>query len=68
MMSYKRNHDFVDVYLAKKDINLEDIVMQEEEVAEVKWVKPEELEELIKENQTPKSLEMYFGFLRELIG
>ena len=68
MMSYKRNHDFVDVYLAKKDINLEDIVMQEEEVAEVKWVKPEELEELIKENQTPKSLEMYFGFLRKLIG
>lgn len=68
MMSYKRNHDFVDVYLARKDIKLEDIVMQEEEVAEVKWVKPEELEELIKENQTPKSLEMYFGFLRKLIG
>lgn len=68
MMSYKRNHDFVDVYLARKDIKLEDIVMQEEEVAEVRWVKPEELEELIKENQTPKSLEMYFGFLRKLIG
>lgn len=68
MMSYKRNHDFVDVYLARKDINLDEIVMQEEEVAEVKWVKAEELEKLIKENQTPKSLEMYFGFLRKLIG
>lgn len=67
MMSYKRNHDFVDVYLARKDIELEEITMQKEEVSDVKWVSKEELEELIKENQTPKSLQIYFEFLKNLI-
>lgn len=67
MMSYKRNHDFVDVYLARKDIDLKDITMQAEEVADVKWVAVEELENLIKEEQTPKSLQIYFGFLKNLI-
>ena len=67
MMSYKRNHDFVDVYLARKDIKLEEITMQKEEVADVKWVTVEELENMIKENLTPKSLQIYFGFLKQLI-
>ncbi len=67
MMSYKRNHDFVDVYLARKDIKLEEITMQKEEVSDVKWVSKEELENLIKENQTPKSLQIYFEFLKNLI-
>lgn len=67
MMSYKRNHDFVDVWLVRKDIDLKNIVMQPEEVAEVKWVTAEELNEMIQNKQTPKSLEIYFGFLRQLI-
>jgi 8-oxo-dGTP pyrophosphatase MutT (NUDIX family) len=67
VMSYKRNHDFVDVWLARKDIKLEEITMQKEEVAEVKWVTEEELENLIKEEKTPKSLQTYFGFLKSLI-
>lgn len=67
MMSYKRNHDFVDVYLARKDIELEEITMQKEEVADVKWVSKEELENLIKKEQTPKSLQIYFEFLKKLI-
>ena len=67
MMSYKRNHDFVDVWLARKDIKLEEITMQKEEVADVKWVTEEELEKLIEENKTPKSLQVYFGFLKKLI-
>ena len=67
MMSYKRNHDFVDVYLVRKDIDLKDITMQTEEVSEVKWASKDELENLIKENQTPKSLQIYFEFLKNLI-
>lgn len=67
MMSYKRNHDFVDVYLARKDIKLEEITMQKEEVTDVKWVTKEEIENLIKENQTPKSLQIYYEFLKNLI-
>ena len=67
MMTYKRNQDFVDVWLVRKDIKLEEITMQQEEVSEVKWVTVEELESLIKEEKTPKSLQVYFGFLKSLI-
>ena len=67
MMTYKRKHDFVDVWLVRKDIDLKDIVMQEEEVAAVKWVTFDALKEMIKNGDTPRSLEMYFGFLDKLI-
>lgn len=67
MMSYKRNHDFVDVWLARKDIELEEITMQKEEVADVKWVSQAELEKMIQEEKTPKSIKAYFEFLKQLI-
>ena len=68
MMSYRRKHDFVDVWLVRKDINIEDIVMQPEEVAAVKWVTVPELENMIQAEETPQSLKIYFNFLKDLIG
>ena len=41
--------------------------MQEEEVADVKWVTFDSLKEMIKNEETPRSLAMYFGFLEKLI-
>ena len=42
--------DFVDLYYMKMDINLNDITMQKEEVADVKWATIEEIKEMIKNN------------------
>ena len=34
LLGFKREHDFVDVFLAKNNINIQDVKMQEEEVSE----------------------------------
>lgn len=47
----KTEDDFVDLYYLKKDINLKDITIQEEEVADVKWAGIEEIRKMI-ENDT----------------
>lgn len=67
LMSYRRSYDFVDIYLAKKDVDIKDVVIQEEEVAEAKWVSIEEFENMIKEKKTSENVELYFSFFKELI-
>lgn len=67
MMSYKRKHDFVDVWLLRKDIDIKDITLQEEEVTDVKWISQSELENLIKEEKMPQSIQIYYEFLKNLI-
>lgn len=42
---------FQDYYLIEKDVALEDIVIQEEELQEVKWATLEEIKELIDKEQ-----------------
>lgn len=59
------NNDFVDFYYLKKDINLKDIKMQEEEVQNVNWFTIQKIEELIKNNQFfPPHLNPYREFLK----
>ena len=36
--SYRRIKDYVDVWVLNKNINIDDIVMQEDEVQDVKWM------------------------------
>lgn len=38
---------FLDTYFIKQDVDLNDIVMQEEEVSDVKWATIEEIDELV---------------------
>lgn len=39
--------DFVDLYYLKSVININDIVIQQEDVSDVKWATKEEIEEMI---------------------
>ncbi len=41
------NRHFNEFYIIKKDIDLKDITLQEEEVQDIKWIKKEELLEMI---------------------
>ena len=60
ILSFKRTHNFLDVWLVRKDIDLKNIVMQEEEVQEVKWVTKEELEEMIKNDEVAGTVTLYY--------
>lgn len=60
ILSFKRTHNFLDVWLVRKDIDLKNIVMQEEEVQKVKWVTREELEEMIENDEVAGSVTLYY--------
>lgn len=55
---------WLDTYLVRQDIDLKDIVMQETEVSDVKWMTYEEVEALFQEKQL---LENRWEQVRELI-
>lgn len=67
MISFKRKYNFVDVWLVKQDINLQDLTLQQEEVTDVKWVSLNTLK-LMKENkELAPSIEIYFDMMVELL-
>ena len=60
IMTIKRDFDFVDIYLLKQNIDLKDIVMQKEEVSDVKWISQEELKNLMQTDSFAPSISFYF--------
>lgn len=61
---YRTGEVWLDTYLIKQEIDLKDIIMQEDEVSEVKWATYEEIEELVKENQF---LENRWEYVRDIL-
>lgn len=63
----KTDNNFIDLYYLKSNINLDDIVMQQEEVQDVKWFSIEEIDGLIKHGEFHKGHElMYYECLEYL--
>ena len=48
---FKTGKVWVDTYFVMQNVNLKDIVMQEDEVSDVKWASFEEVETLVNDNQ-----------------
>ena len=67
MLSFKRSHGFVDVWLTKQNVDLKDIVMQKEEVSDVKWVTKEELEKMIENDEVAGTVNTYFKMLMYIL-
>ena len=61
----KRGHAFQNAYYIKKDININDIIVQEEEVEYVKWLNIDEINELIYKDEFRKGNIEAFKYLIE---
>ena len=61
---FKTENVWIETYFLKQDIDLKEIVMQEDEVCEVKWASFEEVEELF---QKGKFIENRWEFVRDWI-
>lgn len=62
--TYKTEDDFVDMYYLEKDMKLEEMIIQEEEVGNINWFAKEEIDNLIKDNKfLPSHTEFYYDFL-----
>lgn len=66
LLSFRREHDFVDVWIGRVNIELEDLQTSEREVQEVKWVSLEQLEELMANDEFVPSLSLYYPLFKKL--
>ena len=60
---YKNKNYFMDIYLVKKDVNIQDITLDENETVSVKWVSTEELQVLIDTQKVVRSVAQRFDML-----
>ena len=67
MMTLKRTDNFLDIYLLKQNIEIEDIIMQEEEVEAVKWISISDLKKLMNTDEFCSAVSIYFDMLYKLI-
>ena len=58
--SYKRKKDYVDVWLLRQNININDLKFNDNEVQAAKWVSIEEWKKLLIEEQAVKASTDYF--------
>lgn len=66
-LSFKRKYDFVDVWLVKQDFNIDELVLQEDEVSEVKWATIDEIRNLMKTGELAGSIDIYFDMFVNLL-
>lgn len=67
ILSFKRSHDFVDVWLAKQDIDISKLVLQEDEVSEAKWATVDDIRDLMRTGKLARSIEVYFDMFLDLL-
>lgn len=56
----RTNDDFVDMYYLRKNIDVNDVVLQEEEVDDVMWASREKIQELIENNKFSSSHQEFY--------
>lgn len=67
LISFRREHDFVDVWVGKTNTKIEDLDISTREVSSVKWVSLEELEEFMNNGLFVPSLKLYYPLLKKLL-
>lgn len=65
IMTKKFNQVFVDAYYLKKNIDVKDIILQDEEVEVIKWLSIKEIEKLIQENSFRNSNVEFLNYILE---
>ena len=67
LLSFKRKHDFVDVWIGKTNININDLKPSKREVQEIKWVTIQELKDIINKNEFVPSIKLYYSLFENLL-
>ena len=67
MLSFKRKYNFLNIMLAKINVDINDLNIQKEEVSEVKWVDKDTLIKMHNDGELAPSLDIYFDMLLELL-
>ena len=62
---YKQRNYFMDIYLVQKDVNIENIVLDENETVNAKWVSKEELRIMMENQAVVRSVAQRFAMLKD---
>ena len=65
--SITRKDDIKDIYLFFENINIKDTKLQEEEVIDIKWVKINEFNKMVKNNEIAEPILYDMGILNKII-
>ena len=64
---YRHKKYFMDIFVVRRDIDVNTLTLQPEEVVDAKWVSGEELLRMIEEKQVVWSVGLRYGQYRELL-
>lgn len=62
---HQQKNYFMDIYLVKKDVDIQDLTLDERETVDAKWVSPEELQAMIDARQVVYSVSQRYALLRD---
>lgn len=65
LYEYKQRNYFMDIYLVNKDVNIMDLVLDENEAIDAKWVTKEELQVIIDSGQFVNSVSKRYAVLKD---
>ncbi|MBR6643878.1 MAG: NUDIX domain-containing protein [Lachnospiraceae bacterium] len=65
---YQHKNYFMDIYVAKKDVEASALVLQPDEVVDAKWLSHEEIVKMIQEKQVVWSVGLRYGMYAEKLG
>ena len=67
LISFKREHDFVDVWVAQDNTELKDVILQKSEVSNAEWVTIDKLEKIIDDGEFVPSINLYYDLFKKLL-
>jgi 8-oxo-dGTP pyrophosphatase MutT (NUDIX family) len=65
---YQHKNYFMDIYVAKMDVEPSSLVLQPDEVVDAKWLSHEEIRQMIEEKQVVWSVGLRYGMYSEKLG
>ena len=63
--THQQKNYFMDIYLVKKDLDIQDLALAPDETVDAKWVSKEELQTMIEEQKVVYSVSQRYALLRE---
>ena len=67
LTTYRSRNYFMDIFRVHKDLSVSDLVLQEEEVVDAKWVAQNELCAMIEDRQVVRSVAERFALCRAML-
>lgn len=65
LLEYKNKNYFMDIYTVNKDVDIDDITLNEKETANAKFVTKEELQNMIESNAVVRSVALRYCMLKD---